>query len=76
MTSSNVNDVEEAIQKALEAPTLLEAIHSITAWEHNRALVDFLHTGKRRDNFKALQEQTIRRFQALDRSFSTHRESA
>lgn len=68
MTSTNENAVEEAIQKALEAPTLLDAIHSITAWEHNRSLEDFLQTGKRRDSFKTLQEQTVRRFQMLDRS--------
>jgi hypothetical protein len=79
MTSTSENAVEEAIQKALEAPTLIDAIYSITAWEHNRSLEDFLNTGKRRDSFKLLQEQTIRRFQALDRSIhhlGSHRDVA
>lgn len=79
MTSSNVNAEEEAIRKALEAPTMIDAIYSITAWEHNRSLEDFLQTGKRRDSFKTLQEQTIRRFQGLDRSIhhlGSHRDVA
>lgn len=68
MTSTSENDAEEAIRKALEAPTLLDAIHSITEWEHTRAIAFFLNTGKRINNFKTLQEQTVRRFQMLDRS--------
>lgn len=67
MTSTNENAAEEAIQKALEAPTLLDAIHSITAWEHNRSLEDFLQTGKRRDSFKSLLGQVMERHPLLHR---------
>lgn len=61
MTSINESDVDEAILKALEHPQLVEALNSISEWEHERALNHFLSTGQRETNYAHLITQVLRR---------------
>lgn len=61
MTSINESVVEEAILKALEQPQLVEALNSVSEWEHERALNHFLNTGKRETNYAYLITQVLRR---------------
>lgn len=61
MTSTDQSAEENAIQLALEQPSLAEALSSIAEWEHDRALNHFLSTGKRETNFGSLITQVLRR---------------